>query len=478
MSAAPRRLLGSLLLLVLGGALLGCASIRADAADGSRRPPNIVIILADDAGYADFGFQGSAEFATPNLDALAREGVVYEAAYATMPFCSPSRAGLLTGRYTQRFGYEFNLTEKVPDGVDPRFMGLAVEERTIGDLFKAAGYTTIAVGKWHLGLEPQFHPNARGFDRFYGFLGGASSYFPTTIKPGAFERDGAPARPAAYLSDDLAREAAAQIAANRDRPFVLYLAFNAVHTPMEALADDEARFGAIADPQRRRLAAMTWGLDRAVGTVLGALTANGLDDRTLVVFTNDNGGDRIGLDARNAPLRGTKGTLLEGGIRVPFLVRYPDGRMAGARRGEPVSLMDVVPTALDLAGLARPENLDGRVLGAAAGEARALFWRYDNMAAMRQGPWKLLRFPDRPPQLYNLVQDVGETRDLAAAEPDRLRAMMRRLFAWESELTHPRWHTGTFWSQEDVRRYSEEHIAAEIAKGKARLGSSALDKED
>ncbi|QIG53528.1 sulfatase-like hydrolase/transferase [Altererythrobacter sp. BO-6] len=458
------------LLLALTGAVLGCATNRAQAGDKAARPPNIVIILADDAGYADFGFQGSREFATPNLDALARQGVVYEAAYATMPFCSPSRAGLLTGRYTQRFGYEFNLTHEPTPGVDPAYMGLAVEERTIGDLFQAAGYATIAIGKWHVGSLPQFHPNARGFGHFYGFLGGSSSYFPQAVRPGSFERDGAAVQPEAYLSDDLAREAAAQIAANRDRPFVLYLAFNAVHTPMEALAEDEARFSAIADPQRRRLAAMTWGLDRATGTVLQALRTNGLVDNTLVVFTNDNGGDRIGLDASNAPLRGTKGTLLEGGIRVPFVVRYPDGRGAGERRSEPVSLMDILPTSLDLAGLGVPSNLDGRSLVTAqAKQDRALFWRYDNMAAMRDGDWKMLRYPDRPAELYDLSRDIGETRNLAETQPERLRAMLRRLFAWEGKMSHPRWNTGSFWSQEDVRRYSEEHIATGIARSKAEL---------
>ncbi|MCZ8325862.1 MAG: sulfatase-like hydrolase/transferase [Sphingomonadaceae bacterium] len=437
--------------------------------------PNVVVILADDAGYADFGFQGSREFRTPNIDALAREGVVFSAAYATTPFCSPSRAGLLTGRYPQRFGYEFNLTHAPPPGVDPQFMGLAREERTLGDHFRTAGYRTIAVGKWHVGSLPQYHPNARGFDDFYGFLGGGSTYFAERVKPGTIERNGQPAKPSEYLTDDFARKASAYITANRDRPFLLYLAFNAVHTPMDARPEDLKQVAHIADPQRRRLAAMTLGLDRAVGSVRATLRELKLDRNTLIVFTNDNGGDRVGLDASNAPLRGTKGTLLEGGVRVPLIVRYPDRHGAGTRRADPVSLMDILPTALAVSKLPAPTNLDGRSLldPPPTGGERALFWRYDNMAAMREGRWKLLRYPDRPAELYDLEADIGEARDLAMAEPERLRAMMARLFAWEGTLTHPRWNTGTFWSQEDVRRYSEAYVAAAIAREKAALAKDA-----
>lgn len=466
------RIVPARLLAVLGCLLASLAwSVPGEGriAAAGGRPPNVVIILADDAGFADFGFQGRTRFLTPNIDTLAREGTIYDAAYATMPFCSPSRAGLLTGRYTQRFGYEFNLTQDAPVGVDPRTMGLAVEEKTIGDLFHAAGYRTIAIGKWHLGDQAQFHPNVRGFDEFYGFLGGSTTYFPEDINPGVMERNGVAQTPSLYLTDDFAREAVAQIGANRERPFLLYLAFNAVHTPMDALGVDEARFHDIADPQRRRLAAMTWALDRAVGRVAAALKRYGLDRETLVVFTNDNGGDRIGLDASNAPLRGTKGTLLEGGIRVPMVVRYPGGRNGGKHVGRPVSLMDVLPTALQASGIAVPTNLDGRSLLADPVPARTLFWRYDVMAAAREGNWKLLRFPDRPPQLYNLAKDVGEADDLAAREPDRVRSMLRDIFAWEAGVAHPRWHTGTFWSQEDVRRYSEAHVQAENAAERAKL---------
>lgn len=460
------------LLAALAGLLVsGCLASGAVAREGQPSGPrNVVIILADDAGYADFGFQGSREIETPNIDRLAREGVVFDQAYVTTPFCSPSRAGLLTGRHPLRYGYEFNLTHDAPPGVDRAFMGLATTERTIGDLFRSAGYRTIAIGKWHLGEQPQFHPNERGFDHFYGLLGGNSTYFPEAIRPGALQRNGQAVRARTYLTDDFATESVEQIAAS-DRPFLLYLAFNAPHTPMDATPEDLARFSHIADPQRQRLAAMTWAMDRAVGNVLTALREHGLEKNTLVVFTNDNGGDRIGLDASNAPLRGMKGTLLEGGIRVPMIVRFPDGAGAGRRNPQPVSLLDVVPTALAFAGQAAPGSLDGIPL-TGTGEGipnRTFHWRYDTVAAIRQGPWKLLRFPDRPPQLYDLSRDSGETSDLAAKEPDRVRQMLGQLFAWEGTVEHPRWHTGSFWTQEDVRRYGEDHVRAETAKAKRSL---------
>lgn len=458
-------LLAGLAALVLGG----CLSVPL-AAETARKP-NIVIILADDAGYADFGFQGSREMQTPNIDRLAQQGTVYDQAYATTPFCSPSRAGLLTGRHPLRYGFEFNLTHEPAPGIDPRFMGLAEGERTIADYLRATGYRTIAVGKWHLGDAPQFHPNKRSFDHFYGLIGGNSRYFPDAIKPGALERNGTPAQAREYLTDDFATEAIEQIAAAGDAPFLLYLAFTAPHTPMDATAADIARFRHIADPQRRRLAAMTWAMDRGVGRIMETLRARGLDRNTLVIFTNDNGGDTIGLNADNGPLRGMKGTLLEGGIRVPMIVRWPNGAGAGRRAVQPVSLMDILPTALALAGAAPPVGLDGQPLtpNNEVQTGRRLYWRYDTVAAMRQGPWKLLRYPDRVPQLYNLAVDPGEGSDLAAEEPQRLAMMMRALFAWEGTVEHPRWHTGSFWSQEDIRRYSETHVRAENAKAKAGL---------
>lgn len=464
-----------LLRLLAAPVLIGLAAggmAKADprpTAPPAQRPPNVVVILVDDAGFADFGFQGSKQFETPNIDRLAKTSVKFTQAYAAMPFCSPSRAALMTGRYPQRYGYEFNLTQKAVPGVDPQYMGLDVNERTMGDLFKAAGYVTIAVGKWHMGEARQFWPTARGFDHFYGFLGGHSNYFPAKIEPGTILRDDTPAQPHDYLTDDFEGEAEHYIEQNRDRPFLLYMAYNAVHAPMDGRDKDEAKFAGIADPQRRRLAGMTWALDRSIGRLLATLDRLKLTDNTLIVFTNDNGGDRIGIGADNAPLRGMKGTLLEGGVRVPLLVHFPHAAEAGQVVDAPASLMDILPTALDVAGIARPDNLDGRSLRLPPDSQRQLFWRYDVAGAMRDGRWKLIRFPDRQPQLYDLTADPGEQHDQAADHPEIVSAMLRKLFAWEAGVQHPRWNTGEFWSQEDIRRYSDEHVAAENAKERDKL---------
>ena len=434
-----------------------------------RGTPNVLVILADDAGYADFGFQGSADAVTPNIDSIARNGATYSSAYVTMPFCSPSRAGLLSGRYTQRFGYEFNLTHESPPGVDAEYMGLAVEESTIADYMKAAGYVTVAIGKWHVGDAQQFHPNARGFDHFYGFLGGGGSYHPALQKSGVgMTRNRNPVQPSEYLTDDFAREAVTYIKALKDQPFFMYLAFNAVHTPMDVLTQDIQRFAHIEDEQRQRLMAMTWAMDRAVGRVMASLADNGLLGNTLVIFTNDNGGDRIGIGADNAPLRGTKGTLLEGGVRVPFAMQWPGVIPTGADFDGIISLMDIMPTAITVAGASLPENLDGRPLlteaGILVGGHDSLFWRYDAMAAVRDGDWKLLRYPDRTPELYNLSSDVGEKDNLASQQPDRANRLLTEIFAWEAGLIHARWNTGTYWSQEDVRRYDDTYVAQRQAE--------------
>lgn len=458
----------ALLLSVL--TIAGCGADDEEAVSETieRRVPNIVLILADDAGYADFGFQGSDQALTPNIDAIAANGATFTDAYVTTPFCSPSRAGILTGRYPQRYGYEFNLTHEPPPGVDAEYMGLAVEEKTLGDYLRAAGYATIAVGKWHVGAAPQFHPNARGFDHFYGFLGGGSSYHPDLQEAGVLQRDGVSTEATEYLTDDLAREAVAYIEQYREQPFLLYLAFNAVHTPMDVLRQDMEQFAHVEDEHRRRLMAMTWAMDRAVGTVVSALEKHELLDDTLLIFSNDNGGDRIGIAADNVPLRGTKGTLLEGGVRVPFVMQWPGVITAGSESGKIVSLMDIVPTAVTVSGGETPDNLDGRSLLGVGGEPadghQSLFWRYDVMAAVRSGNWKLLRFPDRPPQLYDLSVDIGESNNLAARRPETVIRLMEELFAWEAGLIHARWNTGTFWSQEDVRRYDTDYVDRERAK--------------
>jgi arylsulfatase A-like enzyme len=407
------------------------------------RRPNVVVIVSDDAGYADFGFQGSTQVPTPHLDALAARGVRFTSGYVTAAVCSPSRAGLLTGRYQQRFGHETN--------IPPRYSetnGLPVEETLLSDLLREQGYRTIALGKWHLGYAPQFHPLSRGFDDYWGFLQGARSYRPiegTRLNRLLRDREAVP-EGFEYMTDALADEAAAYIDAHAQRPFLLYLAFNAVHTPMHADPAVLEEVQGIEPPRRQKLVAMTISLDRAVGRVMEALREHGLERDTLVVFVNDNGGATNNASI-NTPLRGTKGTPFEGGVRVPFLMSWPGQLPEGVDYDLPVSTLDVLPTALAAAGRATApsEPIDGVDLlpfltGAAAGRPHdILFWHLKDDRAVRDGDWKLVLRGEEGPLLFDLAADPAESRDLAGEQPERVAELLAKLAAWEAELAEPRW---------------------------------------
>ena len=333
------------LLLVFFGALGVAGLPRCAAAAPAGARPNILFIVADDMGYADVGFQGCRDIPTPNVDALAGSGVRFPSGYVSGPYCSPTRAGLLTGRYQTRFGHEFN-----PGGGG---QGLPVTERTIADRLQAAGYVTGLVGKWHLGAEPAMRPPQRGFAEFYGFLGGAHSY---TNAKGILRGD-APVNELDYTTDAFGREAVAFIERHRTQPWFLYLAFNAVHTPMEATDDRLAKFPDIADKKRRKYAAMLLAMDEAIGRVRQELVAAGLVENTLVFFLSDNGGPTMPgttINAsRNTPLRGSKRTTLEGGIRVPFVISWP-GHLEPGVYAQPVIQLDATATALAAAGVETP----------------------------------------------------------------------------------------------------------------------------
>lgn len=435
-------------------------------AAGRDDVPNIVLLFADDAGYGDFGFQGSRVMRTPQLDQLAREGVRFTQAYVTDPTCGPSRAGLLTGRYQQRFGFEEN---NVPGYMSPSSkldgedMGLPLGERTIADYLRGLGYRTALLGKWHQGDADRYHPLRRGFDDFYGFRGGSRSYWaysdpahpplPQNRLERGFrnfqEHDG-------YLTDALAAEAAAFIRRNRDRPFFLFVSFNAVHAPMEAHPDDLAAFPHLTG-RRKEAAALMRSLDRASGTILAALAANGLSANTLVVFTNDNGGEVPANGSVNYPLAGTKATFLEGGIRVPMLMRWPGKLRAGRTYRAPVSLLDLLPTFAEAAGGAAAElqNIDGisllpYLLGDNEQQARTLYWKRGARAAVRDGDWKLVRHADRPAELFNLAHDIGEQKDLATRHAAVTRRLYRKLFRWETSLERPLWMLRGEYDRSDV----------------------------
>jgi arylsulfatase A-like enzyme len=424
--------------------------LSANLLAASPKRPNILFIVADDLGYADLGFQGCKDIPTPNLDSLAASGVRFTNGYVSGPYCSPTRAGLMTGRYQTRFGHEFN-----PGGSD----GLPLSESTIADRLKAAGYATGLVGKWHLGAQPQFHPQKRGFGEFFGFLGGAHSYF----RSAGILRGTEPVTDFDYTTDAFAREAVAFIERHKAEPWFLYLAFNAVHTPMQATDDRLAKFPSINNKRRRTYDAMTLALDEAVGAVRKKLADAGLERDTLVVFISDNGGPTMPgttiNGSRNTPLRGSKRTTLEGGIRVPFVVSWA-GRVKPGIYEQPVIQLDASATALAVAGVdVKPEwQLDGVNLLSflthenTAAPHDALYWRFGAQMAIRQGDYKLVRYdtnadtqtgrrrqPVTSARLYRLSDDIGETKDLAAAMPDRVKELQTKWNRWNATLAKPLW---------------------------------------
>lgn len=443
--------------MLFAAAFLFAGNVQAQT---TKRPPNILIIVADDLGYADLGFQGCKDIPTPNLDKFAQRGVRCTNGYVSGPYCSPTRAGLLTGRYQTRFGHEFN-----PGAMQ----GLPVDQTTIAQRFKAAGYRTGLVGKWHLGANAKMHPNQRGFDDFYGFLGGAHSYFPGKDNSETILRGNEVVHEKEYLTDAIARESVAFIEKNKQSPFLLYLAFNAVHTPMHATDPRLQKFANIADKTRRTYAAMLWAMDEAIGQVLDKVTASGLDDDTLIFFFSDNGGPTMQGTTVNAssnlPLRGSKRTTLEGGIHVPFLVAWKGKLPAGKTYNEPVIQLDVLPTALSAAGVKIDPDwkLDGVNLlpfldGSKQGSPHeALYWRFGQQRAIRQGDWVLVTYDaaveggksDKKgqggvigPRLYNLATDIGQTRDLFAMEPERAKTLQAAWDRWNTQNVAPLWGGG------------------------------------
>jgi arylsulfatase A-like enzyme len=408
--------------------------------------PNVLVIVSDDHGYADGGFQGANDIPTPHLDRLAAAGVRFTAGYVSHPFCSPTRAGLMTGRYQQRFGHE---TNPFYDPADRR-EGLPLSETLLPARLQAAGYLTGWVGKWHLGAAPEFAPQRRGFAETFGFIGGGHRFLSWQENRAVeyqvpIERNGTPVAEPAHLTAAFGREAAAFVGRHTARPWFLYLAFNAPHTPHEPTPERLARFAAIADPKRRAYAAQLSLMDDAVGETLAAVRASGQEQRTIVFFFSDNGGPIAVNGSRNTPLRGAKGNVYEGGVRVPFLLAWPGKIAAGQTDARPVSSLDVFATALAAAGAPMPTDRtydSVNLLPYALGENRGapherLFWRNGNDRAVREGDWKLVRVGTAAPELYNLAADIAEARDLAAAEPAVTARLSAALAAWDKELVPP-----------------------------------------
>ena len=434
----------------------------------AQSQPNILFIIADDAGYADFGFQGSKEVKTPNLDKLTSQGVKFSQAYVTAAVCGPSRAGILTGKYQQRFGFEENnvpgyMTNSALDGDE---MGLPLNQKTMANYLKDLGYKTALIGKWHQGNADKYHPTKRGFDEFYGFRGGARSYYeysennpnqnPENKLERGFENFEESKK---YLTDAFADEAVSCLKQNINKPFFLMLSFNAVHTPMDAENKDLKQFPNL-DGKRKQVAAMTLSLDRACGKVLNALDSLKLTHNTIVIFTNDNGGPSDTNASNNYPLSGTKANHLEGGIRVPFLLRYPKLIPPNSIYKNPISTLDLLPTFYAQAGgnLKDLENIDGVNLfpfilkNSNEKPHQTLYWKKENRGAIRDGDWKMLRFPDRPAELYNIETDMSETNNLAYKYPDKVKELYKKLFTWELELDRPLWQLKRIYEGKAMER--------------------------
>jgi arylsulfatase A-like enzyme len=424
--------------------LLPGQAVMARSGKARKKRPNIIVIISDDMGYADIGCHGCKDIASPHIDSIAKNGVRFTNGYVSCPVCSPTRAGLATGRYQQRFGHEFN-TGPPPGGLKEN-VGLPLTEVTIANVLKSAGYVTGAVGKWHLGMAPHFHPFKRGYDEFFGFLHGGHSYVDPGL--GTFNpilRGTEPVDEKEYLTDAFSREAVAFVERHHDEPFFLYLAYNAVHTPMQAPPRYQNSFTEITDPKRRIYAGMLTAMDEGIGKVLAKLRERGIEKDTLLIFVNDNGGPTANASS-NRPLRATKGTMYEGGIRVPFMIQWPSRLKAGQIYEQPVIALDILPTAAAAGGAELPKDrkLDGvNLLPYLTGKKKtppheALFWRAGQNHAVRKGNWKLVTMGTET-GLYDLASDIGESRDLSGDRPEILKELRRAFDKWNSQMVEPVW---------------------------------------
>lgn len=450
--------------------------------------PNIIFIIADDLGFGELSCQNpNTDIPTPKIDSIATEGVRFTNGYVSAPFCAASRAGLITGKYQTRFGFEFN-----PIGAkneDPA-AGLPPDEVTLPDILRdKAGYSTALVGKWHLGGTAVYNPMRRGFDEFFGFLHEGHYFVPSPWKghttwlrrnslPGGklgrwtssdnrlifsthmghnepdydadnpIYRNGQPVDERANLTDAFTREAVSFInQCGKERPYFLYLAYNAVHSPLQGADPYMKKYEDIGDMQRRIFAAMLSHLDDGVGKVLEAVRKSGNWENTLIVFISDNGGPTRELTSSNLPLRGEKGGLYEGGIRVPFLVQWPARIEAGTTYDEPVISLDLFPTALEAAGVWQSQFTDGTdLMPHLSGEDsfpphQGLYWRVGKRNAYRKGNWKIVRNARRGEngewELYNLQEDIGETLNLADAEPEIFSDLINEWESRNNEMVEP-----------------------------------------
>lgn len=427
--------------------------------------PNIVFILADDLGYADVGFNGAVDIVTPNLDKLVANGTMFTSAYVAHSFCGPSRAGLLTGRYPHSIGSQFNLKQDSKKGID-------TNEVFFSKVLQDANYKTALIGKWHLGEEHQYHPNERGFDYFYGFLGGGHNYFTSQYldahangnkwdynRPLRENLELADEPRDVYLTDWFSQKGVEYINKSEEQdedPFLLFMSYNAPHSILEAKEEDKKTLEEkpysfkYKDDRRQIYAAMVYALDRGVGELVAALKKNGEFENTLIVFLSDNGGrtDKVGM-ATNTPLRGGKGDTFEGGFRVPMFLHWPNKIPAGKVYDYPVSSLDFYPMFAALAGTEIPKNkvidgidiLEAVVKNKNARKGKSIFaMRHtatNNRVGVRKDQWKLYSSGNGKWSLFNISKDIGETKNLSASHKDVVKEMVQEAHEWSKTHIQP-----------------------------------------
>ena len=430
---------------------LACKDITSKNSDfkSGNNKPNIILILTDDQGYGDVGFNGSKDILTPNIDKIAEQGVVFSDGYVSHPYCSPSRAGLMTGRYQQRFGHEHN----VPFAPQDSTMGTPKNEVFLSKKLKEAGYSTCAIGKWHLGDHPSFLPPKRGFDHWFGFSGGNMNYwgYPySKNKTMHVQRNAKNVghEELTYLTDDFTNEALSFIERQKDAPFFMYLSYNAPHSPDHTTQQYLEKAKHIENGTRSVYAAMIAGVDQGIGKIDSLLTRLKIRENTLIIFLSDNGGR---LDAaNNGKFRGHKGMLFEGGIRVPFTMSWPAKLPQNTRYNQPVTSLDIFSTCLAAANLKLNDSLrlDGKNLlpflknNQTEAPHKALFWRVANGGeyAVRKGNYKLIKSAYKNKKmLFDLTEDEMETRDISSLKPELFNDLEKLYTNWSKDLAEPLW---------------------------------------
>ena len=458
-------------------------------ADDVDKLPNIVLIVVDDLGFNDITYYGGGigggSVPTPQIDSIAKQGIHFTNGYTGNGTCAPSRAALLTGRYPTRVGFEFtpaspqfmklvsgdSFKEENAENYPPSSsLGLPSSELTLPEVLKEKGYHSLLLGKWHLGADEGMTPNDQGFDEFLGFLGGGAmfmeeddpkvvnskqdfdpidKYLWPNLKYGVRFNKGERFKPDSHLTDYLSREAVKAIEENRNRPFFMYLAYNAPHTPLQSEKRDYDALSHIEDHTERTYAGMIRGLDRGIGQVLASLEENDLSDNTMVIFTSDNGGaGYVGLPDLNKPYRGWKMTLFEGGIHTPYFIKWPKKIAAGSQYDSPVAHIDIFSTVLAAIGIALPDDriTDGKDILKVALDPeqpsldRPLFWRSGGYKVVQQDGWKLQLLEHNGKNwLFNLNDDPTEQRDLSASNSEKLNELRKILYSIDDQMIKSMW---------------------------------------